>query len=64
MSYDRRVDGLVEPHDSWLICPNCSVRVEFVNCHTVCPRCHTIVESCSDGGRLPDVASGNWRSRR
>lgn len=46
------------PQDGWLVCPNCSVSVEFVNCHTVCPRCHVIVESCSDGGRLPERLVG------
>ena len=49
------------PAESWLICPNCSASVELIHCHTVCPRCHSLVESCSDGGRLPEVAPPDGR---
>jgi hypothetical protein len=40
------------PGVAWLVCPACGVQVAFESCHTRCPRCHTLVESCSDGGRL------------
>lgn len=42
-----------DPEASWLLCPVCELTVEFESCHTRCPRCHALVESCSDGGRLP-----------
>jgi len=31
-----------------VVCPNCGAEVEERGCKLICPRCFTIVETCSD----------------
>ncbi|MCK6481349.1 MAG: hypothetical protein L6R43_14765 [Planctomycetes bacterium] len=35
------------------VCPVCGFESEPFRCKIICPRCRTVVESCSDGGEVP-----------
>jgi hypothetical protein len=35
------------------VCPVCGFESEPFRCRILCPRCRTVVESCSDGGEVP-----------
>ncbi len=36
-----------------MICPICSGNLFYLRTKLVCEKCHSIVETCCDGGRLP-----------
>jgi hypothetical protein len=39
--------------DPSAVCPACGAPTNPFRCKLVCPRCRTVVESCSDGGEIP-----------
>jgi hypothetical protein len=43
------------------VCPACGHESEPFRCKILCPRCHTVVESCSDGGEIPSRPAADRR---